>query len=454
MTHPDERHRRRFKKRYIIWAVFLAGLAAFGGFRLYAHQQLKQRAEELAVQGLPLSPEEMNAWYRDTYSQDLDDAWPLYLDAFAAYVEWNDESQENLPGYSDEIEYKRGQSWEPFHLQEARAFLADNEECLDLLHEAADIGYSFRPLDFSQGHNMRLDWLSETRELAKLLRLQAWVAIQQGDIDQALKAIRGIFVLADSLHAPMTIMYIIQRSVWQLGFQSMEGLLSLHPLTLEQLQALEALLAPIESIECFKHSLIGERCMGLYGFKMSVQEMAMLSNSNSENRLLVPLIALRKIVGLHDKDMLSFVNVIQAHIEAASLPRHEALAHMDVVEKEHRDKLGVLARMLTPAFVRTYQFELQAVAGSLCARGALAVERHRLATGQIPQTLDELVPSFMPSVPLDPFDGKPLRFRHLDQGYVVYSVGQDLTDNQGEERKPRRERRGHKTWDETFTVAR
>ena len=454
MTHQQQAGKRRFKKRYIIWMVLLAGLVAFGGFRLHAHYQLEQRMEALRAQGYPMSPTEMNTWYRDSFSQDLDDAWPLYLDAFSTYVEWNDESQENLPGYSEQIEYKRGQSWASAHLQEAQAFLADNEECLDLLHEAADIGYSFRPLDFSQGYNMTLSLLSETRECAKLLRLSAQVALQQRDIDQAIKAIRAIFVLADSAKAPVTIMTFIQSAVWQMGFQSIEDLLSHHQLAYEQIQSLETLLVPIESIECFKQSLLGERCMGLSGFQASMQDMVMLSSSNTEDRLLVPLIALRKILGLHARDAQSFVNVTQAHIEAASLPRHEAFIQMSTVAKEHQDKLGLLARMLTPATARMYQVELGAVAGSLCARTALAVERHRLAKGQVPDKLDQLVPIFMPRVPLDPFNGQPLRFRRLEKGFVAYSVGKDLTDNQGEERTIGKARRGQKTWDETFTVAR
>ena len=453
MTHQAQPGKRRFKIRYIIWLALLAGLLAWGVFRLHAHYQLQQRNEDLRAQGYPMSPVELDVWYRDTFSEDLDDAWPVYVDAFAAYVDWDDQSKEDLPGYGDQAEYKPEQSWQPVHLQAAQDFLDDNKECLDLLYEGADIGSSFRPLDFSLGYNVRLDWLSETRQCARLLRLDARVAAQQGDIDRALMAIRGIFVLADSLHAPMTIMYIIQRSVWLLGFQSMEELLSLHPLTPEHVQTLETLLRPIESIACFKHSLIGERCVGMHGFKASVQEMIMLTSSNSDDRFLVPLIALRKILGLHDKDTLSFINVIQAHIEATSLPRHEALVHMGVVGREHQDKLGMVARIMTPAFVRAYRFELQAVASSLCARTALAVERHRLATGQVPDTLDELVPAVMPSVPLDPFDGKPLRVRRLGKGYVVYSVGQDLVDNQGEARKPRNARKGQKTWDETFTVA-
>jgi hypothetical protein len=34
-------------------------------------------------------------------------------------------------------------------------------------------------------------------------------------------------------------------------------------------------------------------------------------------------------------------------------------------------------------------------------------------------------------VPADPFDGKPLRYRRNRDGIVVYSVGLDLTDNNG-----------------------
>ena len=47
-------------------------------------------------------------------------------------------------------------------------------------------------------------------------------------------------------------------------------------------------------------------------------------------------------------------------------------------------------------------------------------------TGRAPQTLDELVPAYLPSVPLDPFDGKPFRY-NPDLG-VVYSVGKSLED--------------------------
>ena len=45
--------------------------------------------------------------------------------------------------------------------------------------------------------------------------------------------------------------------------------------------------------------------------------------------------------------------------------------------------------------------------------------------------LEELSPEFLSVVPRDPFDGKPLRLRKTDKGYVLYSVGADLIDDRG-----------------------
>jgi hypothetical protein len=80
----------------------------------------------------------------------------------------------------------------------------------------------------------------------------------------------------------------------------------------------------------------------------------------------------------------------------------------------------------------------------------LAVERFRLATGQFPRHLQQLAPAFLPQIPTDPFDGAPLRYRLLDNGYVVYSIGADLKDDNGAERSGRASSR----YDVTFAVER
>jgi hypothetical protein len=64
---------------------------------------------------------------------------------------------------------------------------------------------------------------------------------------------------------------------------------------------------------------------------------------------------------------------------------------------------------------------------------AIALKRFQLKHGQWPETLDKLVPEFLPSVPIDIDDGKPLKYRpNADGTYLLYSVGEDGVDDGGD----------------------
>lgn len=67
-----------------------------------------------------------------------------------------------------------------------------------------------------------------------------------------------------------------------------------------------------------------------------------------------------------------------------------------------------------------------------CARAVVAIERYRLAHGQsLPSRIEDLVPSYLDAIPIDPFSGQPLRFVAEQQGYVVYSFGLNRRDEGG-----------------------
>jgi hypothetical protein len=59
------------------------------------------------------------------------------------------------------------------------------------------------------------------------------------------------------------------------------------------------------------------------------------------------------------------------------------------------------------------------------------VERYRLANGRWPEALEQLLPQFLPELPVDPYDRKPLRFKRLDDGVLIYSLGPDGKDDGG-----------------------
>lgn len=59
---------------------------------------------------------------------------------------------------------------------------------------------------------------------------------------------------------------------------------------------------------------------------------------------------------------------------------------------------------------------------------AIAGEQYRRKYDKFPATLSELVPQYLQSVPVDPFDGKPLRYK---QGKCIYSIDRDMIDDNG-----------------------
>jgi hypothetical protein len=57
---------------------------------------------------------------------------------------------------------------------------------------------------------------------------------------------------------------------------------------------------------------------------------------------------------------------------------------------------------------------------------------HRAEQGEFPADLNELVPEYLETVPTDPFTDRPMVYRRDgDAGYLLYSVGDNQTDDDG-----------------------
>jgi len=64
---------------------------------------------------------------------------------------------------------------------------------------------------------------------------------------------------------------------------------------------------------------------------------------------------------------------------------------------------------------------------------ALALAACKADKGEFPTSLDELRGKYIPEIPLDIFSGKPLVYRRVDKGYLLYSVGDDMKDDGGKD---------------------
>jgi hypothetical protein len=128
-----------------------------------------------------------------------------------------------------------------------------------------------------------------------------------------------------------------------------------------------------------------------------------------------------------------FLSLMTRHIEAAALPLHE----QDAAERDIEAAVKALpssarvTRALMPAVSKLGDASRRHHAQLRCLLVAVAAERYRRAQGRWPAALGDLAPALVGAVPLDPYDGKPLRFRKLPDGVVVYSVGPDGSDDGG-----------------------
>ena len=61
----------------------------------------------------------------------------------------------------------------------------------------------------------------------------------------------------------------------------------------------------------------------------------------------------------------------------------------------------------------------------------LGLKAYQLKHGTLPEKLEDLVPEFLPVLPMDDFDGKPLRY--LPSEKLLYSVAENHLDDGGVE---------------------
>ena len=125
---------------------------------------------------------------------------------------------------------------------------------------------------------------------------------------------------------------------------------------------------------------------------------------------------------------LELMNEIQ---ELYKHPSWESLDRMEALYTSVIKEPGLIVSLFGPINMKFFEIELLSVASLRTAYVGLALERFRLARGSWPKSLSELVPAYLPEIPIDPFDGAPLRLLRTETGIVVYSVSLDRIDQQG-----------------------
>ena len=455
--------RRRVTVFRVVIALLLVAGCAFAIFRLSLRSKLNTRIAAIRAAGHPVTWAELDEWY--AIPEDADNAADAILNALSHFQEWERQALKRLPlggGRIGLLSRREPLAAETMSLMSE--YLDDNREALLMLHEAlAEIEHCRYPVDFSVGLDVQTPHLSDLSMGARLLQIEAISQTEKGMTELAVRSVISALKIGGSLtNEPDLGSQLYQRACWQRAVLSLERVVNRTDLTDEQLARLSEALADAEQHTNLLPALVGERCLVIAAFRMSTAQLKateFFGGGPNESPLAVNLrvasFALRKFAGLMDKKAILCLDVANDCIESLKLPLERRHAVAEAVER----RLGSTSRNdlllnLTQQFPRVI-VEFDAFARLRTARVALAVQRYRLAAGALPDTLTDLVPAYLDSIPGDPFDGNELRYRKLEPGFVVYSVGKDLSDDGGRERQPTgQEARRPDECDVTFIVER
>ncbi len=85
----------------------------------------------------------------------------------------------------------------------------------------------------------------------------------------------------------------------------------------------------------------------------------------------------------------------------------------------------------SPRSEPSYSVEIGRLARFALLLTEFALREYILEHGRSPESLNELVPRYLPAVPSDPFSDRPLVYRRQADGHLLYSVGANGTDDGG-----------------------
>ncbi|MHC4110392.1 MAG: hypothetical protein ACYSUY_04910 [Planctomycetota bacterium] len=446
--------RRKRKVLRTLLIVLVVIIACFLAFRLILKSKLHARLDAIRADGYPATCVELDAWY--TIPESAENAADTFIDSFSRYDKWEEEEERKLLPMV-------GQAQLPLRMEplteETKTliteYLADNQQALELLHKGAGIEHSRYPVDLSKGFEALMPDLSNIRNGARLLKLEAILHAENGKPEKVVGSIKSTFGLARSLSTePILVSQLVRVACQALAVSGIEHTVNRTEFTDEQLVDLGQTLVNAEDPSAMHRAFVGERCAGLSIFKMPATQIPRVIDGGSSS-LAVAAIALCKFSGLADMDASIYLDLMNDYIKTFQLPTQQRQEAADAVDArfDKISKIHVLLHIMMPALSRCTTIDIRAIAQLHTAQVGLAIQRYRLAAGKLPESLAELIPTYLDVVPNDPFDGKELRYKKLETGFVVYSIGKDGSDDGGKE-KPRKRTGPPATWDVTFTVQR
>ena len=313
---------------------------------------------------------------------------------------------------------------------------------LEELATASKLPHARYDIHYQYGVATLLPHLTVLRSASRAYHYRAAALLATGQTDAALADVRMQFYLAHTLGSePLLISQLVRIALLESALQDVWNGLAARRWTDAHLQELHRELARVDMLVGFTFAVRGERDVFsnvffdsvLAGDREQLRLLFMGGENNAEatamrfmpkgwlyqNKLAVNRMYLETTLPMVDTKAR---RVFPAKVAAADTE----------LKAMRTTPYNIFCKLLFPAFSRATQRFATMQASVDHAIIACALERHRLAKGQLPETLDALVPGFIARLPHDVVNGKSIQYRReAGDRFVIWSVGWDGKDDNG-----------------------
>lgn len=299
----------------------------------------------------------------------------------------------------------------------------DRRELLVLARKAADMpAFQVRHEISEFNIQMHLPYLSWQRMEANELSYTARWEAHTGDLETAIKDANRVYRVAwHARNNPMIAGSMVSQGIYNLADKNMIDLL---PLLQDRKQ-----LASIKLAEAhFKEDMI----RALKSEDLMMVSMA-LDAENPYPRPVTSLLGYNTWRRLAQDSTLGFIRrSSQMGAEAMKHLPGEPWSFHDTLEVDINRSGNRVASIVVQIFSSAVATMHNTEASRRAVEIAIAQTRYRLDQGSYTDDPTKLVPAYLPNMPIDPFDGKPMRMKlQADGSLLIYSVGADRKDDAG-----------------------
>lgn len=286
----------------------------------------------------------------------------------------------------------------------------------------------FEDLDAIAGRNH-----IAAHQVVSWLKWDAKLLAHQGQFEKAAESCLAIRNVAHSMEEAQGYMVVAtQNMCFQSLGEALERVLAQGQLTNDMLQGIQRRLEEDAQVNLFLRAVRGERVYSHRLFENVRDGKLSPDKIRGYDTGKVSFWWHSKVPSAYLHDYPDYLREMNQLVELAKLPIHEQRA--EIGKNVASARIGSPFNNLVLASRQLENFYCQVWLRTTSA--AIACERYRLSCGKWPQSLDVLVKEkYLAELPLDPRDGKPMRFRTSGDGIVIYSIGNNAVDEQGNMRR-------------------